>query len=670
MSELVTAQTVAWMAVDGRLEPVWVRGADGGARIDITDLSGTEQKVARARLFWLGASVLPSAERLSDYLERVRNLAASADLDAAWTAVADATVDTVATAAAALPGCDAAPALQVDALVLAVFEDPLLYRIRQHTMTRRTAEEVSQLVAKRTAAEAKQRQETGCIEAIKARLAGETPTDEQHAALAVSLPELRGLACAQGDAKGFAEGKRILRALERPLTGAFQLLVDIGEFSRDENLSLWRSGLPQGFSAEVLAAAADATPSFGRIGEDLRGALTVAIDDPSTTEVDDAFALVGERLHVLIADAAAWVPRGGVVDDAARARGSTLYLPTGNFPMLPRSIGEVAASLRAGEERTALDFSFELDATGRPIGFDIRRVTCQVDHQLSYEQADALLSGEADDADPKLRELLQRAASFMDRHRNARRELGALFFQRNEVYLAVDADGDIRIKRGDPYNPGRQLVSELMIAACSGAAQFCVEQEIPCIFRTQATPDGVLAAHGNVTDQAAQHAILKRLKPSVLTTKVSGHFTLGVAAYTQLTSPLRRYTDLLMHQQLSRWLASRQPAYSLGQLRGAFEPIERSTTAIRRVENESKRFWAIRYLERHFDLKLEGQIVRELGRRWLVELDLLGMTVPIKLKGPTAIGDRLVLEVEAADARADRLVLRRVADGSHGDAGR
>ncbi|MFT7582762.1 MAG: exoribonuclease-2, partial [Myxococcota bacterium] len=262
--------------------------------------------------------------------------------------------------------------------------------------------------------------------------------------------------------------------------------------------------------------------------------------------------------------------------------------------------------------------------------------------------------------------LLQTARTWMDAHRSGRASRGAVFFQRNEVYMHVEADGRVVRRVGDPYAPARQLVSELMIATCRAVAEVCAEQAIPCIYRTQAAPDTAgtaFAAHpagAPIVGAAAQMGLLRQLKPAVLSTKPKLHFTLGVGAYTQLSSPIRRYGDLLMHQQLTSLLKTGRPRFSAGQLMAHFDAIEKTTGQIRRVELESKRYWAAVYLAERRDETFAAQVVREHGRRWLVEVSDLALMLPADLRRGVHSGDWVDVSVVKADARAGKILLKHV----------
>lgn len=651
------AHRLALLAVHGALEPVCVLGREGG-RLVIADMAGQQRTVSPQRLFWAGQTPIGDVRELAERWAEVEALAARVDLDGAWL-ILDADRppgDEEDVAEVALHALGDATPVACDAVAVAAFNDNTCFRVRQRQLVRESSEAVANTRAQRAAEALAARRLERATATLSARLAGVNapPADAESAAAWAWFIELLSERAVLGDdAPRKEEADKLLAAVRRD--DAFALLVELGAFGPDENLALRRAGLRVAFSPEIAAAAASAIADLRQPTLDLRHLLTVAIDDSSTTEVDDALALDGDRIVVFIADVAAFVPPGGLLDREAAARTSTLYIPEGKVPMLPPAIAYDAASLRAGVDRTALAFSYEVRPDGHIIGFEVVRAWIHVDRQLDYDTTDALLAGAPDDP---AAHLLRTAKAAMDAHRTMRRNRGAVFLQRNEVALEVRPGGEVRATPGDPYGPGRQLVSELMIATCAATAQFCAENDIPCIYRTQARPDGPAGGRtGRVDGASQQYDLLRRLKPSVLSTRPALHFTLAVDAYCQLTSPIRRYADLVMHQQLAGWLRTGRAPFTSGQLSQRFPDIERLSSLVRRVETESRRYWAARWCEQNPDARLPAHVVREIGRRWIVEVGPLAVQVPVTFKRPVSSGEEVTLVVAAANARAGQLKL-------------
>lgn len=663
---------VGYLAVGGRLVAVLVVREEG-KRLKTAGVDGVERVVSEDRLFWLGERRLDGPDALAGYWQAVRKRAADCDLPAAWELLAaEGQLDetTPAELAALTPGGHAPEDL--DGLLVAVFEDALHFKLRKGRIHPASPEALEQ-TKRRLEEEARVARETEAALAVfaarlegkdcPARDAGGAAGIDVDAAVRRRLDVLADVAVNGRDSGRVDEAQALLEALRVKRTGdparrAFELLVKLGEFRPDENLFVRRAGIQSRFAADVAAEAERlaATPWPRERRRDMTGLTTVAIDDARTTEVDDAFAIEGNTLHVLIADAGALVPPGSAVEEEASRRATTLYLPEGKVPMLPAVLAEGAASLDAGVDRPALCFSGEIDRDGRLMAFEVFEAVCRVTRRVTYDEADRILAGDGQPG--PIEDLVRQAAHWMDRHRANRARLGALMLQRNEVSITIDDDGRVDVHAVDANGPARQLVSEMMVAVGVATANWCRDQQVPCIYRAQAPPDVLPEALGEeVRDPIEQVAILRRLKPTVLTTRALPHFTLGVEAYTQVTSPIRRYQDLLMHHQMKAFLRTGRPMLSDGKLMEVFDEVERQTALRRRVEQDSRRFWTLRFLEQNRDRTWDAVVVRELARRWLVEIGELVLQTPFTPQGHLQLGDRLRLRVAEVDARWDHLVL-------------
>lgn len=697
--------TVVYYAEKQRLIPALVAAREG-SRYVLENPLGERFAVVQSRLYWLSSAVLspatdgdtsvssPVSERLTAHFAAVERLAETLDLERAWTALEKARphpvgaplavdVRDVATALAR-PAID--HALLPDAVIAAVFANPNTFRVKDRVLFRESAAAVAEARKKREA-EAERVRVLGLAAAAFGKLRQGAPRDtlgpDEAQAFATYRDGLVSVAAHGRESDRFAFVQPLCEALGVHPDLSFDLLVEVGELAPDDNLAAQRAGLPLTFSAEVLAEAHERATHRPQPSLDLTHLHAIAIDDPETTEVDDAVALDGngdrgDRLYVFIADAASYVLPGSALDKAAMERTSTIYLPEGKVPMVPEVLGEGPMSLNPGESKTALVFSFELAADGGLTAFDVQRARVRIAQRFTYTEVDEVLRATAPPPNDSST-LLRRLETLMNRHRDYRHKRGAVTFQRPEVYYGVDplGPGDkpgqrkVRIKIGDPLGPARQLIAELMVATCTGAAVFCAERQIPCVYRTQAAPDdptqkghaagrAINPTSGLVDDAALQYELLRRMKPSVLTTTPGPHWTLAVPAYTQITSPIRRYADLLMHQQLSSFLKTGRPAFSASRLDGQLAELGRRQVIARRVEQESRRYWALRYIEQNPGLTLTGTTLREIGKKTLVELAPIAIHELITLRRRHPIGHRLRFEVIECSARRDTIVLKEL----------
>jgi len=691
--------TVVFYAEKQRLVPALV-GAREGSRYVLDNLIGERFAVVQNRLYWASAH-RPLAD-LATHWARVEALAETIDLaalESAWDRLERTTphrsgpplITEPAAIAATLPALKSADlATTLDAIIVAIFGNPIGFRVRDRVLFRESAQAVAEAREKRTAELAQKQLLAEAIASFKLRLSSPqalSTDDDASSAFLTYRDALLEVAALGRAAPRFAFVQPLCEALAVHPDQSFELLVKVGDIQPDSNLAPIRAGIALAFEPTVLAEATQKLTYRPQPPIDLTHLYAVAIDDPETTEVDDAVALSGDHLTVLIADASAYVAPGSALDRAAAARTSTVYLPEGKVPMVPDVLGEGPMSLNPGEPRSALAFSFSLAPDGAISGFDIQRARVTIARRLSYTEVDALLADPARaDADSPHVPMLQRLERLMDKHRAWRHARGAVTFQRPEVYYAVAplAEGQapgtrsVRMKVGDPLGRARQLIAELMVATCSGAATYCAERQIPCIYRTQAPPDDApgkrtpepagkeLASRainpttGLVDDAALQYDLLRRMKPSVLTTSVGGHWTLAVPAYTQITSPIRRYADLLMHQQLSAFLKTGRPAFTAARLEGQLTDLFRRQALVRRVEQESRRFWALRYLEQNPDQQLEGTVLREIGKKTLIELSPIAIHELIQLRRRRQPGQKMRFEVIEVSSRNDSITLKEL----------
>ena len=671
----MTVGRAALLPDDGRLHPVWVL-ATQGARLRVADRRGIERVVAPSRLLWVSDQTLGGAAELDGWWAAVEDRAAECDLAMAWELLADDGSLPAEMSAAALadltPGGRAAA--DVDGVVVAVFRDSGWFKLRRGRIQPISAEAVE---AARRKAEEEARAARALELAVGALgpalrgsgeglLVGEEPAAQ--AAVREYLDALIDLALYGREGGLAGQALELLTELGYSTTKgnlarrAFEMLVRLGEFVPDENLPARRAKVRRRFPAAVVEeaerlAGVDPAPAAGR--RDLRGLYTIAIDDERTTEVDDAFAIDGGRLYVFVADAAAWAPPGSALDREAQRRASTLYLPEGKIPMMPEGIGEGAASLLAGVDRLALCFSGVLDEGGQLDDLAIEAAVCRVDQRRTYVEIDALLGAEPAVDEGAEAALVREAAGWMARHREGRRQRGALLLQRKEVEVSVDEQGRVAITPVHANGPARQLVSEMMVAVGVATARWCAARGVPCAYRVQPAPDQDLGLEcSEVEDPAEQVRVLRQLKPSGLATRPGLHFTLGVDAYTQVTSPIRRYQDLLMHQQIGAVLRTGAPALAAEEIEEVLARVEPRAGALRRVEHATRRFWTLRFLEQHRELEWEATVIRPLGKRWLVELSALAHQAPLRTARALTPGESLRVRVADVAARSEQLVLR------------
>lgn len=345
-----------------------------------------------------------------------------------------------------------------------------------------------------------------------------------------------------------------------------------------------------------------------------------------------------------IADAAALVEPCSPLDLEARARGESLHLPEGTIHLLPR---EVTLRLGSGmnEVSPALSFGIDLDAEGQVTGYEVTPSWVRVT-RLTYEAAEKMV-----DCQPIAQmERLTRAV------RERRIANGAVMIDFPEVKIDI-VDGLVRI-RPLPALRSRAIVEEAMILAGVETARFATENGLRLAFSQQEPAVHNPADHSTADspagspDTLAQMFVLRRtLKRSRYSTLPGPHGGLGAAAYTQITSPLRRYLDLVGHQQIRAFLRG-GPMLDEGALLERIGASDAVASGVRQGEMLSEKHWTLVYLLQNPAWHGEGILVdtrQQYGRRTAgtviiptlafearVYLDVevpLGGTVPLSLTG-------------------------------------
>lgn len=448
---------------------------------------------------------------------------------------------------------------------------------------------------------------------------------------------------------------------DRPGERAFRALRRMGHFaSDDENLTIRRFGLRREFPDEVVAAAeAAAAGGWSRTGRaDRTGLHTITVDGPRTREIDDALSVetIGPgraRLGVHIADPAAFVEPGGVLDREALERTTSHYLPDLHLPMFPAALSERAASLVEGEERPALSFFALVDDAGVVIDARAERSVVRVASRLDYDQADAILASGEGSCAATLRSL----AAVTTRLRDRRGRDGAVLLDAPEMEVRREADGTLRLDRIDPRSPSRRAVSEAMVLAGALAARFFVERSIPAIYRRQPAPSERLPLpEGDPPDPAAVRALRRSLRRGEIGLEPGRHFALGLDAYAQASSPLRRYQDLVAHRQIVSALDCGPPAYDVEALRRIAAVTERAEAEGRQAERAADAYWLLRWIESKQHEVVDAVVVDVSPvvvqlRETLVETRVPGLSGVV-------LGQAVQLRVERVNPRADLLLLR------------
>jgi len=562
------------------------------------------------------------------------------------------------------PACYAAHVLLAD--------DKLYFKQKGDRYEPRPVSQVDDLRQQRQREQQRERENQEFLDLMAAAIAGDQPGSTLMEGPFRQRIELLERLVIQGEEMtNRAAALDLLKSLDRPQTerGAFDLLVELGLWSPHENLSLRRAQTPTRFSAKVcdvaLSCLTSPPPDRDTNRRDLTHLKVYTIDDESTREIDDGLSVEylpegGHRLWIHIADPTRWLVPGDDLDLEARRRATTVYLPTGSIPMFPDELATGPMSLVQGQLCCAMSFGVILAEDGSVESFEICPSTVKPTYRLTYEDVDEMLSLGIE-AEAEL-EVLDRAARSRAQWR---RSQGAIRIDMPEAAIKVK-DDEIDIYVLDSSR-SRQLVAEMMILTGEVAGRYGQAAGLPIPFRNQTQPELppdeelMLLPVGPVRACAIRRC-MPRSEVSVTPT---GHASLGLETYTQVTSPIRRYADLLSHFQIKAHLRGEPLPFSVEAMQGLVQGVSATAYEASMVERQTNRYWILEYLRRQGS----ERIWQALMLRWLREddglasilIEDLGIEMTMRFNRSVDLGEVLHVRVSYVDPRQDTIQFREVA---------
>jgi exoribonuclease II len=458
-----------------------------------------------------------------------------------------------------------------------------------------SAEEVEQKQKERAQAEAEQQAWKSFIDRVQHRTVG--PADHDY------LIDVENLAYRR------SSHSRVLHVLGRAESAesAHSLLLDLGVWNELVNPYPIREGV-------VLQQVDLPVPSLPKEDRlDLTHLQAFAIDDEGTDTPDDALSLDGERIWVHVADVSALVHPDSAIDLEARSRGMSLHLPEGTIHLLPRDV-TLRLGLGLQEISPALSFGFIIDSNGQVTDFSVSPSWIRVE-RLNYAQAEPMV-----DEEP-----LSTINQLLGAVRERRMLNHALMLDFPEVKLTVDG-GQVEVQPILPFR-SRAIVEEAMILTGAETARYAAERGIILPFSQQ---DKVETSErpGTLSGMFALRRLLKR---SHFSSSPGPHNGLGIPAYSQVTSPLRRYLDLVAHQQLRAALSGLK-CFDQDQVNARIAATEVIFDSVRQAELLSEQHWTLVYLLQHPGWRGEGILVNRHNASGTLILPGLALEARVHLK--------------------------------------
>ena len=242
-----------------------------------------------------------------------------------------------------------------------------------------------------------------------------------------------------------------------------------------------------------------------------------------------------------------------------------------------------------------------------------------------------------------------------ERYQARRRAQGAVFIDLPEVNIRVQ-DGTVQVA-AQPRSKSRTLVAELMIMAGEATARFALEHGLPLPFSTQDAPS---IAERQPKTLAGMYALRRTMRPRQYSSQAGAHAGLGLEVYAQLTSPLRRYLDLVVHQQLRAWLRG-VPCMDTQTIIARIGATEAALGGVRRAQRFSEQHWLLVYLQQHPQWQGSGIVVEKRLPRSTVLIPDLALETRVKVAESVGLDSALTLRVTGIDLPEREAYFRVVA---------
>lgn len=378
---------------------------------------------------------------------------------------------------------------------------------------------------------------------------------------------------------------------------------------------------------------------------DLSGDTVITIDPATARDFDDAISLVvlenGHwKLGVHIADVSHFVREGTPLDDDAKARGTSVYLPDRVVPMLPELISNGLASLQPGQVRYTLSAFIEFTAEGAFVGVDLARGAIRSAHRFNYEEVDEFLAGpEAfrERCSPAVHDLLGRMRDLARLLRGRRKERGSLEMNMPEIEIDLDKSGGVKGAHAASNTESHHIIEEFMLAANEAVAETLYRKGRIFLRRVHAAPDPrklknltefakglgfdvedlssrfelqkLLDESADMPQRFAVHyAVLRSMQRAVYSPEESGHYALASRCYCHFTSPIRRYPDLTVHRLVHALIDGRAPEQDPVQIAVLGEHCSLREQIAEEAERELKKIKLLNFLAGQLGLELPGMV--------------------------------------------------------------
>ena len=378
--------------------------------------------------------------------------------------------------------------------------------------------------------------------------------------------------------------------------------------------------------------------------KDLRHLDIITIDGSDAKDLDDAVYVEktedGYKLFVSIADVSYYVRENTELDTDALKRGNSIYLVDRVIPMLPRKLSNNLCSLNPNEDKLTFTVEMDLDKKGKVVRNDFYKSVIKSKYRMTYENVNTILEKNEEseeykvlyDKYRKIDEMLKNMLELSKIIRNNKKRRGSIDFELPEIKVVLDENKAVKDIVLRSRGEAERIIEDFMVIANETVAEKLFWEEIPAIYRVHEDPDkakvqalnetlikfgyslkGLEEIHPgkfqNIIERTTglpegyliHKLILRAMQRARYANKNLGHFGLASKYYLHFTSPIRRYSDLIVHRMLGRSIEKFMNEKEKAKYGVNFEAIASSISRTERIadklEEDSVKIKLIEYMQ-------------------------------------------------------------------------
>lgn len=378
-----------------------------------------------------------------------------------------------------------------------------------------------------------------------------------------------------------------------------------------------------------------------------------SIDDKTTRDIDDAIAYMkmdeGHEVAIHITDVGFFIEKNSDLDKEALIRGESVYLPEKTINMLPPDLVHKKLSLFEGSEKPVLSLIARFDPEYNVTEYRFEKLKVIIDKNLSYLHTEKIFS-----EDPWAVELKKLAFALRQKRINN----NAFLLQLPDLKFDIDDKGMPSMLKNNMDTVPHIVVSELMIMINHLAAKMLKKNAIPCIYRTQVDEVDDEARELDSSDPLYPVKILKYLNPSRLSLEPARHSSLGLDCYTQISSPIRRYLDIVMQRQIIKYIESEKICYTAQELQNVIDRVGTGMPDRRYAQKSRKRYWVFKYLKNN-ESELTGYVSSVSDKKVNIYFPDILMDLPVSNPGADLNeGDKVLMQIKNIDPLKKKINLK------------